>query len=40
MRTLLAGIQVGALPACAVVTGSVPGRSGSLAMQAGGIIPS
>jgi len=35
MRTLLAGIAVGELLACAVVTGTVPGRSGSLAMQAG-----
>jgi undecaprenyl phosphate-alpha-L-ara4FN deformylase len=35
MRTMLAGIQVAQLPACAVLPGSVPGRSGLLAVQAG-----
>jgi undecaprenyl phosphate-alpha-L-ara4FN deformylase len=33
MRTLLAGIEIARLPACAVLPGSVPGRSGSLAVQ-------
>ena len=34
MRTLLAGIEVARLPACAVLDGTVPGRSGLLAVQA------
>jgi undecaprenyl phosphate-alpha-L-ara4FN deformylase len=35
MRTLLAGIDMAQLPGCAVRSGTVPGRSGSLAVQAG-----
>ena len=34
MRTLLAGMEVAQLPACAVSPGTVPGRSGLLAVQA------
>jgi peptidoglycan/xylan/chitin deacetylase (PgdA/CDA1 family) len=34
MRTLLAGIDPAQLPACAVLPGTVPGRSGTLAVQA------
>jgi peptidoglycan/xylan/chitin deacetylase (PgdA/CDA1 family) len=34
MRTLLAGIDLARLPACAVRSGTVPGRSGVLAVQA------
>ena len=33
MRTLLAGLEIARLPACAVLDGSVPGRSGLLAVQ-------
>jgi undecaprenyl phosphate-alpha-L-ara4FN deformylase len=33
MRTLLAGLEVARLPGCAVLDGTVPGRSGLLAVQ-------
>jgi undecaprenyl phosphate-alpha-L-ara4FN deformylase len=36
MRTMLEGLNVAALPAQAVLTGSVPGRSGTLAIQGAG----